>query len=294
MSLRSMTGFGEGYAQGDGVRVDVEISSVNRKQLDIMVNVPRALTSLEPSIQEQISRTMSRGRVNVQVATQSATRSSRGTVSVDEALAVQCLTALRATAKKLGLREEVSIQDIMRVPGIIVVHDAGEDVHRVRPLLEKALARALRNFSAMRNREGTSLGRDIIARLDTMSGYVEKITARAPGLTAHFRDTLRARIRQLAGNLDVADERIEKEVVVFADRADITEELTRLRSHLQQARGIVKQKEPAGRSMDFLAQEMFREINTIASKASDVVISGVVVHFKAELERLREQVQNIE
>lgn len=289
-----MTGFGEGFAQGGGLRVDVEISSVNRKQLDVLVNLPKPWSSLEPWVSEQISHSMSRGRVQVQITMRSTGAHPAGSITIDQALAAKCVQSLRSTAKKLGLRDEISISDLLRVPGILVVHDAGEKLDLIKPVVAKAMARALKNFSAMRKREGLTLGRDLLRRIDHMAQQVEVIAARAPGLVEHFRAMLQSRIRNLASGLDISDERIEKEVVVFADRADITEELTRLRSHLDQARDMLKQKEPAGRSLDFLAQEMFREINTIASKASDAVISGVVVHFKAELERLREQVQNIE
>jgi uncharacterized protein (TIGR00255 family) len=190
---------------------------------------------------------------------------------------------------------EIELRDIMRIPGVLVVHDAGENVDRAKPAIAKALDRALRSFAAMRKQEGAALTVDVVRRITHMDALIERIARRAPELAGHYRRMLRARIDQLAGGgLAIADDRIEKEVVLFADRADITEELTRLTSHLQQARGMLRQKEPAGRALDFLAQEMFREINTIGSKASDAAVSAVVVQFKAELERLREQVQNVE
>jgi uncharacterized protein (TIGR00255 family) len=289
-----MTGFGQGYAQADGLRIEVEINSVNRKQLDVMVNLPRNLASLEPWVQEKLSHQMSRGRVHVQVAMQATGRLAAGSVEVNHALAERCVVELRRAAKKLDIGDAITLQDLIRVPGVLTVHDASEDLDRIKPVIEKALQRALRNFSTMRKREGAALGIDLAKRLEPLAQHVEKVAGRAPMLAGNYRKSLRDRIQQITGDLAVSDDRIEKEVVLFADRADITEELTRLQSHLQQARGMLRQKEPAGRALDFLAQEMFREINTIASKASDAVISGVVVQFKAELERLREQVQNIE
>lgn len=289
-----MTGFGQGFAQGDGLRADVEISSVNRKQLDVIVNLPRPLTALEPWVLEQLSHQLSRGRIQVQINLKATRGAAAGSVRIDRALAAQCVKEVQATAKTIGISPDVSFGDLLRIPGILVVHEAGEDVDTVKPVIEKALMRAMKAFAAMRQREGATLAADLSSRLDQLEAKVQKIAGRAPQLTGHYRAMLRGRIDQLASGLSVDDERMEKEVVLFADRADITEELTRLRSHLLQARGMLKQVEPAGRSLDFLAQEMFREINTIAAKASDAVISPVVVYVKAELERFREQVQNIE
>jgi uncharacterized protein (TIGR00255 family) len=294
VSLKSMTGFGQGFAHVSGLRADVEISSVNRKQLDVLVNLPRALATLEPWVVEKISHAVSRGRVQVQVALQATGEVAATKVQVDDRLAMASLKEMRRVAKKLGIKDDVGLSDLLRIHGVLVLREAGEDVEKVKPAIEKALDRAMRAFALMRKREGEALARDFSKRIETMTVLADRIGRRAPALTAHYRTMLRERIRMLAGDIAIGDERIEKEVVMFADRADISEELTRLRSHLQQARGMMRQKEPAGRSLDFLAQEMFREINTIGSKAADATISSVVVQFKAELERLREQAQNIE
>jgi len=294
MTLKSMTGFGQGNAEGNGLRVDVEISSVNRKQLDVMINLPRSLQSLEPWVQEQLSHQMSRGRINLQIGVQYSGSGASSPVSVNRTLAESCLKELRATAKKLSLNPEISLRDLIRIPGIIVVQEAGQDLDRVKPVLQKALSSAVKKFMAMRKREGESLLKDLSSRMDKLESYIVQVAARAPGLVAGYRKALQERVRQLAGELHIPDERLDKEVILFADRADITEEITRLQSHIKQARGMFRMKEPAGRAMDFLAQEMFREINTIGSKANDSGISSIVVNFKADLERFREQVQNIE
>jgi len=294
MTLKSMTGFGHGHAQGDGLRVDVEISSVNRKQLDVIVNLPRPLQSLESWILEQLSHEMSRGRVSLQISIQSTGASKSSPVRINQALIGDCLKELRRTAKKLGVSPEITLSDLIRIPGVLTIHDAGQDTEQVKPVLQKALAKALTSFTAMRKREGLSLLGELSTRVEKLEEYVRVITERSPTLVDGYRRALRERIVQLSGDLHIPDERLEKEVVMFADRADITEEIIRLKSHFKQARGMLKQKDPAGRSMDFLAQEMFREINTIGSKANDSVISSIVVNFKADLERFREQVQNIE
>ena len=294
MTLKSMTGFGQGQAEGGGLRVDIEISSVNRKQLDVSVNLPRSLQSLEPWIVEQVSRHLSRGRVSIQVGVRYAGKSGHAAVHIDLELARACVKELKQAARALGLAPELSMHEVIRLPGVVVVEEAGQDLAKVKPVMEKALDRAVAAFMAMRKDEGAQLMRDVADRMERLESMAGRVAERAPGLVDGYRKTLRDRISQLAGELRIEDERLEKEVVLFADRADISEELTRLRSHFKQARGMFRQKDPAGRSLDFLAQEMFREINTIGSKAGDSVISALVVQFKAELERFREQVQNIE
>lgn len=294
MTLKSMTGFGHGHAQGAGLRVDVEISSVNRKQLDVMINLPRPLQSLESWILEQLSHEMSRGRLSLQITVHSIGGNGSSPVVINQELISSCLSELRRTAKHLGVSPEISMSDLIRIPGVMTIHDAGQDSEAVKPILQKALQKALVSFTAMRKREGKILLKDLSARVDKLDELVRTISERSPGLVTGYRRALRERIAQLSGDMHIPDERLEKEVVLFADRADITEEITRLRSHIKQARGMMKQEDPAGRSMDFLAQEMFREINTIGSKAGDSIISSIVVNFKADLERFREQVQNIE
>mgnify|MGYP001331250457 CR=1 FL=1 len=294
MSLMSMTGFGHGHAQGGGLRVDVEISSVNRKQLDVHVNLPRSLQSLEQLLVEKVSHATSRGRVSVQVSVQYAESRSASPVKINHALIKTCLDELRTLADKFGVQRNISLGDVLRIPGALTIQEAEERVDLVKPVLEKALDKALKSFHAMRRKEGASLVNDLTSRLSSLAGVVAEIEQRAPALVENFRATLRDRINRLASELLIPDERLEKEVVLFADRSDITEEITRLNSHIKQGIGMLKEKEPAGRAMDFLAQEMFREINTIGSKAADARISSMVVTFKAELERFREQVQNIE
>jgi uncharacterized protein (TIGR00255 family) len=294
MTLKSMTGFGRGHAQSGGVRVDVEVSSVNRKQLDVMVNLARPLQSLESTIVESVSRQITRGRIHVVVGVQGVSDRTASPVKINEGLAKECVRELRRMAKHLDLVPEISISELIRIPGILEVKDAGHDPDTVRPVLESAVTKALGSLDSMRKKEGRAMARDLSARLVRLEKLAGDIARRAPELADSYRTNLRARISTLISGLDIADERIEKEIILYADRCDITEELTRLSSHFEQAKGYLKRGEPAGRSLDFLAQEMFREINTIGSKAGDPVISPVVVNFKTDLERFREQVQNIE
>ncbi|HMP95748.1 MAG TPA: YicC family protein [Kiritimatiellia bacterium] len=293
MTVQSMTGFGHGNAQGGGLRILVEVSSVNRKQLDVVVNAPRTLLSLEPWLVEQVSRRISRGRVTLQLAVQHAGGHAFGVV-IDNRLARRTADALKQLARHCDVDPAVTVGDLLRIPGIVTASSADPQAEAVKPLLAKALDQALDAFTAMRRREGVALARELSTRLDHLEKISAAVSRRAPALVKHYRRALSQRVRALAGELPVPDERLEKEVVLMADRSDITEELTRLGSHIEQARGMLRQKEPSGRSLDFLAQEMFREINTIAAKASDARIAASVVQFKAELERFREQTQNIE
>mgnify|MGYP002377582114 CR=1 FL=1 len=289
-----MTGYGHGQAAGAGVRVDVEISSVNRKQLDVQVGLPRAWQSLEAWVTGQLARAVSRGRVSVQVTVARTGVAGAGRVVICDELVAEVARAARRAARRAGLPETVAMGDMLRIPGVVVVKDEEPAVEQAMPLLEKAMNRALSRFGAMRRREGVNLHRDLAGRLAGLARHVDAIAARAPSVVEHYRRALRERIGRAIADTGIDDERLEKEVILFADRCDIAEELARLRSHFQQARALMKQTDPAGRPLDFLAQEMFREINTVGAKAADHVIAAEVVQFKTELERFREQVQNIE
>lgn len=289
-----MTGHGRGVAVGGGLKVEVEITSVNRKQLDLAFNLPKALALLESRVQEELARNLSRGRITLDVAIHGSAQRRRESIHIDEDAAAAYVAAFRKTSKKLGLRDDLSIRDLIDLPGVLHADPIEDDVEEVWPLLQGALRKALVGLLKMRTREGARLADDLAARIELLAGIVEKIRRIAPDVVARYRETLRARIRTIASEAGITDDRIEREVIVFADRSDITEETTRLGSHLAQARQFFRAKESSGKSLDFLAQEMNREINTIGSKANDAAIAQHVVAFKTELERFREQVQNIE
>ena len=294
MSLRSMTGYGRGVASGQGLHVEVEVSSVNRKQLDVNLNLPGPLRLLESRIQDEIAKALSRGRVIVEVAVRGSEKLKREAIRVNEDLARAYVNELRRTAKRLQVVDDLSMSRIMNLPGVLHYEPLDDDIEKVWPTLSKALSKALQEILKMRIREGLSLQKDLEKRLDLLRGIVRKIRAISPQTVSKYRDSLKARLAQAGLNIPLEDERIVKEVILFADRSDVTEETTRLESHFDQARQLLRSKEPAGRALDFLSQEMNREINTIGSKANDKDIAAMVVSFKAELERLREQVQNIE
>ena len=294
MSVRSMTGFGRGAANLGGLRVEVEVSSVNRKQLDVVLNLSKSLIALESRVHEEVGKVLSRGRISVDVHVRESAKQRREGVRVDEELAAAYVKALRAAGKKLHLSDDLSLSALLGWPGVVRLESPEDDVETLWPILQRALKAALTQIDRMRAREGQALASDLEARLKLKAGLVAEIREHAPEAVARYRESLRQRIQALRLENEMPMERLEREVVMFAERADITEELTRLGSHIQQASGLLRSREPAGKALDFVAQEMGREINTIGSKANDAEIARRVVLFKTELDRFREQVQNIE
>ena len=293
MALKSMTGFGEGMAASGEVRVAVELSSVNRKQLDVNVNLPRNLVTLDAQVQRHVRGEFSRGRVSGIVRVEAADGSA-GAVQIDGRLAAQYVEGIRKAATKLKLADDLGAEAVARLPGVVSLEQESLDADHVAAVLDEAMAKALRGLARMRKAEGKALETDLRTRLGLLDGYKKAIRKLAPTVVASYREKLFQRLGE-AGLGDLAsDDRVVKEVALFADRCDISEELTRLRSHLAQARKLLRSTEPVGRTLDFLCQELFREINTIGSKAYEVEITRHVVAFKTELERIREQVQNIE
>lgn len=293
--MNSMTGYGRGEAVQDGYKIVVEVSSVNRKQTDLIVHLPRELETLEPRVRDEIHRAIARGRLTVRVALHTGTRSVAARPQLNRALARAYAEEYRRLARRLKLPDSVSLELLARSPGVVQSADEMEDAGAFWPGVKTALARALAGVARMRRREGAHLARDLRARLRTIRRAVARIREQAPRVADRYRQQLRERVKAAGLDLPPADdERLLKEVVYFAERSDITEELTRLESHFQQFEDCLKSSEPVGRTLDFLSQEMNREINTIGAKANDSVISRQVVVAKAELERFREQVQNVE
>lgn len=293
MALKSMTGFGEATVAREGIELTVSLSSVNRKQMDVSVRMPSALTALEYRVQEMVKAQLSRGRVTGTITMDRTATTGGQCVSIDMALAEAYVSELRKAGEKLGLSDALSTDVLLRVPGLVSVEQKTETEDAV-PVLESAVESALEKLMAMRMKEGRELSIDLSERLVTLEGWMGEIEGFSETITAKYREKLLARL-EAAGLEELAeDDRIVKEVALFADRCDITEEQTRLKSHIVQFREFLVSDEPVGRSLDFLSQELFREINTIGSKANDVEITRRVVAFKTELERIREQVQNVE
>jgi uncharacterized protein (TIGR00255 family) len=267
--MKSMTGYGRGECSQNGFKITVELSSVNRKQTEIAVALPREMEMLEAQIRDVINRYISRGRLNVR--------------------------ELSRLSRQLNLPGPVTLEHLARAPGVFQTDEEIVEEEDLWPAVEKALKKALGTLVQMREREGSHLAQDLTKRVAIMRRAATRIQQRAPTVARRYREQLLERIKT-AGLAAPAeeDDRLLKEVVYFADRSDISEELSRLQSHFRQFEDCRKSKEPVGRTLDFLAQEMNREINTIGSKANDSLISREVVILKAELEKFREQAQNVE
>ena len=290
-----MTGYGRGECAQDGFKLTVELSSVNRKQAEVSVTLPRELDMLETQIRDVVNRSIARGRVNIRVSLHAAEGKLSARKHINHALAKDYATELAKLAKSLKLYGEITLDQVLRAPGVFHTDEELAETEDLWPAVEKSLNQGLAALLKMREREGAHLAGDLTARIAVMQTAVAKVQKQAPVTAENYRQNLLERIKS-AGLENIApdDERLLKEIVLFADRSDISEELTRLRSHFQQFADCCKAKEPVGRTLDFLAQEMNREINTIGSKANDAVISREVVTLKAELEKFREQAMNVE
>jgi uncharacterized protein (TIGR00255 family) len=293
--MNSMTGYGRGDCSQDGFKIAVELSSVNRKQTEISVNLPREMEMLEAQIRDLINRAIARGRLTVRVSLHAGASKSSARMHLNIPLAKAYARELSRLAKQLKLPGPVTLDQLARAPGVLQTDEELAVEEDFWPAVETALKKALSQMVKMRKREGSHLAQDLAKRIAVMRKAAARIQKHAPTVAERYRQQLIERIKSADLEAPGAeDERLLKEVVYFADRSDISEELTRLQSHFQQFDDGCKSKEPVGRMLDFLAQEMNREVNTIGSKANDSLISREVVTLKAELERFREQAQNVE
>ena len=290
-----MTGYGRGDCSQDGFKITVELSSVNRKQSEISVNLPREMEMLEAQIRDVINRHIARGRLTVRVALHAGEGNLSARMHLNAPLAKAYARELNKLAKELKLAGSVTLDQLVRAPGVFQTDEEIAEAENLWPAVEKALNKALATLVKMREREGQHLAKDLSERVAIMRRAVKIVRENAPKVAERYREQLLTRIKNAGQETPVLeDERLLKEVVYFADRSDITEELTRLQSHFQQFDDNLKSTEPVGRTLDFLAQEMNREINTIGSKANDSLIAREVVTLKAELEKFREQAMNVE
>jgi uncharacterized protein (TIGR00255 family) len=292
--MKSMTGYGRGEASRDGIKITTEITSVNRKQSEITVYLPRELEPLEAQARAELNKRIARGRVTVKVGLHAA-EALPGQVEVNVAVARAYVNELRKMARELKISDNISLEALVRLPGVLGAGDDFSEAEKLWPVLEQSVTAAMDALVKMRVKEGAHLAKDLQGRIKSMRKGVATIKAAAPEMVKRHREQLQQRIANAGLPLPPdEDERLLKEVVYFADRSDISEELARLQSHFKQFDDCGKSEEPVGRTLDFLAQEMNREINTIGSKAQDSEIAREVVQFKAELEKFREQVQNVE
>lgn len=290
--MKSMTGYGRATSVVESFTLTVQVSSVNRKTLDLTIGLPEEWESMEPAIGELVRKFASRGKVHVDIEVTGDKTATE--VSWDEAAAAAALERLQAFASRQGVDFRPTPELLWQIANAQRRANEFPAADAANATVLDTVAGALREFAAMRAREGEALLIDFIRRGETLHRHVEAIATRAPQVPANYRDQLMKRLRDAGLELDLDDERVLREIALFADRCDVTEEITRLRSHFEQFTALLKSNGEIGRKAEFILQEIGREVNTIGSKANDVTIARAVIELKNELERVREQMANVE
>lgn len=291
--IYSMTGYGSAKGILDGQSVTVELRSVNNRYLDCSVRLPRTLMFAEDKVKEAVSSLVKRGKVDVFVSLQSA-HESGNVVTADLTLARGYLQAVKTLSKELDLKKGITAYDISRFPDVLTLERRELDKEAAGDALYELTVKAVNEFNAMREREGERLCSDMLSKLETIEGLVSVVEERSPQTVQEYRQRLEARLRELLEDRNVDEQRLITECAIFADKTAVDEETVRLRSHIAQFRTMLAEGSPIGRKMDFLIQEFNRESNTIGSKCSDAQLASVVVELKSEIEKIREQLQNVE
>ena len=290
---RSMTGFGKATGEYDGQTLTVELSSVNGRYLDCNLRMPPAWSALEPVVKQTVRKRVNRGKLNVTV-NRRRTESSNRSIRFDRALAQQYLEASKELSTVLGSYETLSLNVLAQLDGVMYQEDTEEDIESLEPTLVRVLEEALQKLDGMRATEGKALEDDIRSRLAAMRATLASIEERFPELNAAYETRLRTRINELNAEAGLTEERIAIEVALMAEKSDVTEEVVRFKTHLDHMEEILSSKESIGRRLDFLTQEMQREVNTLGVKTRDANVAKEVLDLKAEVEKIREQIQNIE
>lgn len=291
--IRSMTGYGRDQQLLHGRSITVEIRSVNHRYFEFSCRAPRGCAFLEDRLKRSLQSAISRGKVEVSLTLQTI-ESRHTSVAVDHALAGQYLTALRALGEEYSLPDDLTLSSIARLPDVFTLCRDEEDEEELAADVLQVLQNALDRFVAMREAEGERLRADVLSRVVTMEEHLSFVEERSPQTVMEYRARLTAKLTELLNGAVPDEARILTEAAIVADRLAVDEETVRLRSHFAQLRRIMESTEPVGRKLDFLVQEMNRETNTIGSKCSDTAIAGHVVEMKSEIEKIREQIQNIE
>ena len=293
--VKSMTGYGRARETRNGRDITVEVRSVNNRYLDCTVKMPRAYIFAEDAVKAAVQKAASRGKVDVFISVDSL-GAEETVVKLNEPLARQYVEAMKQLVAMGGgyVKDDYYATDLARLPDVLTITKAEEDLETISADISAVLSEALSNYVAMRETEGKKLAEDILGRLDTIEDLTAKVEERSPQTVAEYREKLTARMNEVLQSTTIDESRILTEAAIFADKVAVDEETVRLRSHLAQLREMLQSDIPVGRKLDFLIQEVNRESNTIGSKCTDLTISKWVVDLKAEIEKIREQVQNIE
>ncbi len=291
--VKSMTGYGRHESVLHGRTLVIELKSVNNRYLDCNVRLPRVYICAEDGVQRRVKEVISRGKVDVYVNIENNTEEAVS-VTLNQPVAAGYMDALRKMADTFGLKPDVSIDLLSKFPDVFKVDKVPEDLEELTADIHAVTEEALRDFDAMRCREGEKLEADLLGRLDTLEDFTHQVEQRSPQTVADYRARLTAKLQEVLADRQLDESRVLTEAAIFADKVAVDEETVRLHSHIAQFRDMLAGGSPIGRKLDFLIQEMNRETNTIGSKCNNLEISTIVVNMKAEIEKIREQVQNIE
>lgn len=291
--IRSMTGFGRYEEITESMKLTVEMKSVNHRYLDLNIKMPKKLNSLENNIRTELKKYISRGKVDVFITIEEFGE-AEGSLRYNKALAAEYLKYMKQMKDDFDLEDDVRLSMLARCPEVLSMEDKTMDEEELWKVLEKALRGAAEGFVKARSEEGERLRQDLMQKLDNMLELTAFITERSPQLIKDYRDKLEAKVKDLLGDKQVDETRLLTEVTIFADKVCVDEELVRLKSHIESVKATLIDGKDIGRKLDFIAQEMNREANTILSKANDLEISQKAIELKNEIEKVREQIQNIE
>ncbi|MCC8142143.1 MAG: YicC family protein [Lachnospiraceae bacterium] len=290
---KSMTGFGRGECSDDFRKITVELRSVNHRYLDVNVKMPRNLNFLETFVRSALKNSVSRGKVDVFLSYEDLSNHDVN-VKYNRELATEYLSLLREMAEDFSLEDDIRTSTLSRYPEVLTMEDVSLDEKEIKALIEKALQQALEQFVEARTVEGEKLRGDLEEKLQNMLKNVDLVEERGPQIVAEYREKLEQKVRELLDNVQIDEGRLTSEIVLFADKICTDEETVRLRTHIYSMIDTLKEENEVGRKLDFIAQEMNREANTILSKANDMETSNIAIELKTEIEKVREQIQNLE
>lgn len=291
--IKSMTGYGSAKGSAEGLEISIELKSVNNRYLDTSVRLPRSFLFAEDAVKSAVQSHISRGKVDVFVSVDSSSADNM-TVKVNEPLLRGYLEALRHIAEEYKLSDDLSVMNVSRFPDVLSVEKKDLDAEAISAAICQIMEKALCDFDSMRLREGEKLRDDVLSRLATIEGLVSTVEAEAPKTVAAYRARLEQKMAEVLGSTGIDENRILAEAAIFADHIAVDEETVRLRSHMAQLKTMINGSSPTGRKIDFLIQEFNREANTIGSKCQNSEMAHIVVDLKSEIEKIREQIQNIE
>lgn len=292
--IKSMTGYGKGETKRDGYHITVELKTVNHRYTNIYIHIPGYLSELESTLHKMLKDKIDRGRVDLYLNIEEDITEGRYEPQLNLELAKRYYADMKILQETLGITQDVDINTLVTLPEVLKVKQAEENEELLHEIIIETLGKSLDSLLQMRSHEGEELYRDLIQRLDVIEAQVEEITMREPRVIEEYRTRMRDRLKELLEDKVVDENRLAMEIAILAERSSINEELVRLRSHLGQFRMNLAKDEPVGRKLDFIAQEMYREANTIGSKAIDSEVVNSVVAVKSEVDKIREQIQNVE